>query len=131
MACSGSSDDFEMNRNNYIYTWQYNRNPFIDLPELADYIFGNKQDEIWQWTASTEVVDKLFFKMYPNPTHSSVSIEGLKGVAIVEVYDMNGRKLTEQHFYQSTTLPLYMSTGIYLVKILSDNKTATQKLIVK
>ncbi len=125
------SDDFEMNRNNYIYTWQYNRNPFIDLPELADYIFGDKQDEIWQWTASTEVADKLFFKMYPNPAQSSVYIQGLKGTAIIEVYDVNGRKLTEQHFYQSTTLPLTMNTGIYLVKILSDNKTATQKLIVK
>ncbi|MPT34425.1 MAG: ribonuclease, partial [Flavobacterium sp.] len=33
---SDPSDDFEMNRNNYIYTWQMNRNPFIDHPNLAD-----------------------------------------------------------------------------------------------
>jgi endonuclease I len=33
-----ASDDFEMNRNNEVYNWQMNRNPFIDYPMLADYI---------------------------------------------------------------------------------------------
>ena len=32
-------DDFEMNRNNVIYTYQKNRNPFIDYPTLADLIW--------------------------------------------------------------------------------------------
>jgi len=41
------SDDFEMNRNNVIYNWQKNRNPFIDHPELVDYIWGDKYGEIW------------------------------------------------------------------------------------
>ena len=40
-------DDFEMNRNNYIYTWQMNRNPFIDYPNLADYIFGANFGQQW------------------------------------------------------------------------------------
>ena len=34
------ADDFEMRRNNIIYEWQNNRNPFIDYPELASYIWG-------------------------------------------------------------------------------------------
>src|SRR5690606_25601510 len=34
------ADDFEMNRNNIIYSWQMNRNPFIDLPDLVDYVYG-------------------------------------------------------------------------------------------
>ena len=41
------ADDFEMNRNNVIYEWQKNRNPFIDHPELVDYIWGDKYEEIW------------------------------------------------------------------------------------
>jgi uncharacterized repeat protein (TIGR02543 family) len=32
-------DDFERNRNNIIYTYQGNRNPFIDYPELVDFIW--------------------------------------------------------------------------------------------
>ncbi len=33
-------DDFERNRNEVIYSYQHNRNPFIDYPEFADLIWG-------------------------------------------------------------------------------------------
>ena len=33
----------EMKRNNAIYAHQHNRNPFIDYPELVEYIWGNLQ----------------------------------------------------------------------------------------
>lgn len=33
-------DDYEMNRNNIIFDWQKNRNPFIDHPALVEYILG-------------------------------------------------------------------------------------------
>lgn len=34
-------DDFERNRNNVIFGWQHNRNPFIDNPEYANLIWNN------------------------------------------------------------------------------------------
>ncbi len=40
-------DPFEIRRNNVIYQYQNNRNPFVDHPELVDYVFGDKQDEVW------------------------------------------------------------------------------------
>ena len=45
-------DDYEMNRNNVIYTWQNNRNPFIDLPELYKYVYGSKTNEVWNSSLS-------------------------------------------------------------------------------
>ena len=42
------ADDFEMNRNNIIYSWQMNRNPFIDLPDLVDYVYGPLQNTPYQ-----------------------------------------------------------------------------------
>ena len=37
-------DEYEIHRNNLIYkNYQNNRNPFIDFPEWADYIWGDKQ----------------------------------------------------------------------------------------
>lgn len=39
--------DKEINRNNVVYKWQNNRNPFIDHPELAEYIWGNKMGTSW------------------------------------------------------------------------------------
>ena len=37
----------EIDRNNAVYKYQRNRNPFIDHPELADYVWGDKKDEGW------------------------------------------------------------------------------------
>lgn len=37
----------EIDRNNAAYKLQHNRNPFIDYPELAEYIWGDKQDLGW------------------------------------------------------------------------------------
>lgn len=35
----------ELDRNNAVYKLQNNRNPFIDFPQLAEYIWGNKKGE--------------------------------------------------------------------------------------
>lgn len=39
--------DKETNRNDAVYRVQNNRNPFIDLPELVEYIWGDKQDQVF------------------------------------------------------------------------------------
>ena len=40
--------DKETTRNEKVYTeYQHNRNPFIDHPELAEYIWGNKVGQAW------------------------------------------------------------------------------------
>ncbi len=38
-------DDKEINRNEAIYAIQGNRNPYIDIPELAEYVWGSKTSE--------------------------------------------------------------------------------------
>ena len=50
-------DDFERNRNDVIYSYQKNRNPFIDHPEFVDKIYGNTQ------TISTYEVTYMFGSM--------------------------------------------------------------------
>lgn len=40
-------DPFEVRRNNVVFQYQKNRNPFVDHPELADFIYGTRQDEVW------------------------------------------------------------------------------------
>ncbi len=37
----------EIKRNDAVYAIQGNRNPFIDHPELAEYIWGNLQGQVW------------------------------------------------------------------------------------
>ncbi len=47
----------EVNRNEAIYKHQKNRNPFIDHPELVEYIWGNKQNV--PWSSSGEVTPEI------------------------------------------------------------------------
>ena len=42
--------DKEIKRNEAVYGIQGNRNPFIDHPELAEYIWGNMQGKCWNGT---------------------------------------------------------------------------------
>lgn len=44
----------EIDRNEQIYTIQANRNPFIDYPELADYIWGTRKGQPWFPGSQTE-----------------------------------------------------------------------------
>ena len=44
----------EIKRNNYAHSWQGNRNPYIDHPELAEHIWGNKSTVAWTGSESTD-----------------------------------------------------------------------------
>lgn len=48
--------DKETMRNDHVYSFQGNRNPFIDHPELAEYLWGDKVGEIYRVGSSTEPV---------------------------------------------------------------------------
>ena len=49
-------DDYELRRNNVIYEWQNNRNPFIDNPDLADYLWGDKTGQSWQGNSGSSII---------------------------------------------------------------------------
>ena len=48
--------ELEMNRNEAVYGIQRNRNPFIDHPELAEYLWGNRTGEVWTGNDPTPVL---------------------------------------------------------------------------
>lgn len=47
----------ELDRNDGIYKEQYNRNPFIDLPDLADHIWGSKKNEPYKVEGLPDIPD--------------------------------------------------------------------------
>lgn len=128
---SDPSDDFEMNRNNYIYTWQVNRNPFIDHPGLADYIWGTHVGEPWSATLSTPDVDALQVLLYPNPANDYLYIDGVQDRGQLEVYTITGQKVKTLNFEGTTKVSLDLSSGMYITKITSDNKTVVKKLLIR
>lgn len=124
-------DDFEMNRNNYIYTWQYNRNPFIDYPNLADYIWGANAGQPWFSTLSNSNFEKTEVVIYPNPSKGEFIISGLDSEYLVEVYNSLGTKIFESKFIGINQIQTNWASGIYFAKITSDSKSVTKKVVIE
>lgn len=123
-------DDFEMNRNNFIYTWQINRNPFIDHPELASYIFGSNVGQIY--TLGGETFEDSSVLVYPNPTTDYIVIAGIDSKAKAAIYSITGQLIKEVEFTNEITLSLSgINAGVYLVKISNENSSVTKKIIIK
>jgi hypothetical protein len=125
---SDTSDDFEMNRNNIIYNWQQNRNPFIDYPDLANYIWGAKVGQPWFSNLSVKEDSILKIGMYPNPTQDYIVINGLTSIANVTIYSISGVKIYEGKYSNNEKLYLNLTSGMYMVKVNSDGKTSVKKL---
>jgi hypothetical protein len=128
---SDPSDDFEMNRNNYVYTWQVNRNPFIDHPDLADYIWGIHTGEPWFATLAANDFDALNVAVYPNPAQNEITVSGLNQAGTMEIFTVSGMKLLHTDVIGETRIHLDLTTGIYLAKITSENKTVVKKIVIK
>jgi hypothetical protein len=125
------ADDFEMNRNNYIYTWQINRNPFIDYPDLATYIYGVNYGQPWHAPVlGTTTVEELKVGVFPNPARDFVSTYGIMEDTAIEIYDMTGAKVFTTITNQDIRIPLQFASGIYMMKLSSDNKMVTKKIVV-
>ena len=124
-------DDFEMNRNNYIYTWQMNRNPFIDYPLLVNYIFGANFGQPWSASLTTQNPVQNKIVVYPNPAEDYLIISGLEGNAIAEIYTLTGQLIQHIEFENEIKLNLNCKAGMYLVEITNGSQTTTKKIIVK
>lgn len=124
-------DDFEMNRNNYIYTWQMNRNPFIDYPLLVNYIFGANFGQPWSASLTTQNTVQNKILVYPNPAEDYLIISGLEGNAIAKIYTLTGQLIQCIEFENEIKLNLNCKAGMYLVTITNGSQTTTKKIIVK
>ena len=110
-------DDFEMNRNNYIYTWQVNRNPFIDYPNLADYIWGVNAGQPWFSSLSTNQFNEERLVIYPNPVNSVLNFATTQSIKRIMIYDMMGRELYTEAVQNNSADLSSLQSGHYLLKI--------------
>ena len=76
-------DNYERNRNNVIYSYQHNRNPFIDHPEYVNLIWGST-------TNTAEIKNNSEIIVYPNPVVNTLYIIGLKENDKVSIYNIQG-----------------------------------------
>jgi endonuclease I len=123
-------DDYEMNRNNIIFDWQKNRNPFIDHPALVEYIWGNEVGQVWNQNLSVSETEKRIF-LFPNPTHNTIYVAGLQSETKIELYASDGRLLNVYHLQQDAGIDLEVQPGLYTLKISSSDFTSNQLILVE
>jgi hypothetical protein len=128
---SDPADDFEMNRNNIIYNWQQNRNPFIDHPDLANYIWGAKTGQTWNSTLSISNSDRLEVAIFPNPSHDFIEIKGISSSAWIAIKSISGVEIYEGKYKTNERLSIPFPAGIYFMEITQDGKSTIKKLLVK
>ncbi|MCB9195968.1 MAG: endonuclease [Flavobacteriales bacterium] len=130
---------FEKQRNDRIYSAQGNRNPFIDQPYIATYLWGGTPaEDTWGWPNKVEVIDWTWLVVYPNPVSSTGTIT-FSGVSAtldeVAFYDLSGKMVytLRQPVVNNKTLQVntaILKTGVYLLKLRSNGSEVTKKLVV-
>jgi endonuclease I len=111
-------DDWERNRNDIIYySFQNNRNPFIDHPEYANYIWGDESPPLAAdyFTTTNQVV------FYPNPVKDILYIKSEGIVQSIEVIDVLGRVVFTAQSSSNQINLSSIESGSYTVHINTEN----------
>lgn len=123
-------DAFEINRNNVIYSYQDNRNPFIDHPEYLILIYD-----------PTNAMNDRYYKeitVYPNPASDELyvnipMISGERGT--LQIIDLSGCKLLEQPIVDKISTQFidlsHLKPGFYFLSIKSETTTITSKIEIR
>lgn len=126
-------DTWEENRNDIIYySYQNNRNPFIDHPELVEHLWGNKIGVVWQSTLHIDEFSEVAFKLYPNPVSDYLNISGINSKTLVEIYDTLGKNILSKMIddSQKQINVSHISPGIYLFNLTDDDKSIVKRIVI-
>lgn len=118
-------DDFERNRNDVVYLYQDNRNPFIDHPEYAEEIWGNP--------SNISVSDHLFISCYPNPVNNQLFVEYSYSSALTySLLSFDGKQVLEGQLQpdKSTINTTNIGNGLFLLLIKDENNVIIKQLKV-
>ncbi|RRO17199.1 endonuclease [Flavobacteriaceae bacterium 14752] len=127
-------DDFEMNRNNVIYNWQKNRNPFIDFPNLVDFIWGTEFGNPWNQNLSIDEKSIDDIVVFPNPViNENIQIKGLNPSETYQfkLLDISGKTIWSNSQQGNSEIPITVKSGLYFLSISDTKSTQVERIIVR
>jgi endonuclease I len=124
---------WEQNRNEIIYTqFQLNRNPFIDYPEIAEYIWGDSINAVWMAHPLSTITNNTTssIEAYPNPTSGTVILNG--EIEEVKIFNSVGVPIRLSFLSKNSIDFSSVPNGIYFMHIVQPNhQTQVIKLVKK
>jgi len=135
-----SVSDWERNRNNIIDSfYQHNRNPFIDHPELAEYLWGDSIGAIWMPELSDTSIGASIFeyysseiRIYPNPAQHQITINHPNlSIASYVILNSLGQNIIENTLESNVVDVSALPKGSYVLMLrdLNSNETYFKKFI--
>ena len=132
-------DAFEMNRNNVVYYYQHNRNPYIDHPEWVSKIWG-KSTQVADYNNMSLPANFELLQNYPNPFNPSTTIKYALASSVkvtISVYNTLGQQIKQllnenetAGYHVVTFNASELSSGVYFYRITAGNFVAIRKMIL-
>lgn len=127
----------ETDRNNAVFILQHNRNPFIDHPLLAEYIWGKFSNDIWDGSNDLpETSEPLIFKY--NADNQTVFIKLNKpSKATFKIYSITGNLKQSGQMDASSLIKLIdqntnkeLEKGVYILSVYAGGKRKTERILI-
>ena len=125
-------DDFEINRNEIIFGFQENRNPFIDHPNLVNFLWGENVGQNWNENLSFNNISfENDLTVFPNPSTGILNFSKELQNEKIEIFSLTGQKIYERQVTNINSIKLNLNTGIYLLKISNNLRVKNSKIIIR
>ena len=123
-------DDFEINRNEIIFGFQENRNPFIDHPNLVNYLWGDNVGLVWNENLTVPENEIVKTIIYPNPSSGIINFSSDMEDEIIEIFNLNGQIILNKIIDSSNSVELDLPSGIYFLRSNTKSGIYNSKLII-
>ena len=123
-------DDFEINRNQIIFGFQENRNPFIDHPNLVNYLWGDNVGLVWNENLTVPETEIVKTTIYPNPSSGIINFSFDMQDEIIEIFNLNGQNIFNKIVDSSNSVELDLPSGIYFLRSNTKSGIFNSKIII-
>ncbi|MDR1737833.1 MAG: endonuclease [Candidatus Symbiothrix sp.] len=120
----------EIDRNNEIYTnYQHNRNPYIDFPQLAEYVWGDSITFAFNPYSETDLETLEVFEPLACFENACLQVKNLYAPALLRIYNMQGQTVWQAELsaapYQTSALP----QAVYVIQLIDrQGRSKTTRL---